>query len=1060
MPLQPEHDGEELQPKDAEALLHAALNPPSLPDSEKTAAGEISIPSTPFTATRLRYFGDYEILQEVARGGMGIVFKAKQLNLNRFVALKLVHAGALASEDLVKRFKAEAEAAAALSHPNIVPIYEIGEVHGQHYFSMSLIEGVNLDKHLSGRGQPPESLAGGREDEAANEKKEAGLFNYGEPKRAAWLGLILARAVAHAHQHGVLHRDIKPSNILIDQNGTPYLTDFGLAKFAERDSTLTQTNVILGTPSYMAPEQARGETRHVTTAADIYGLGAVLYACLTGHPPFAGGTTFETIRQVLEEEPRPPSEWNSAVDPDLQIICLKCLSKDPARRYRSAEHLAGDLEHWLNGEPIEARPSTTYERLQKWVRRRPAVAGLIAALGLLLLVLGIGGTFYSVRLAKAGLTLEENLYAAEMGVAFAEWNRGNMMLPRQILETNWPGRRQARDLRGFEWHYLDALCQPKELFTLPKQAHQIFGMACSPDGRLIAAAQMNKTIRLIDLVARRDVGLLEGPEAGYSVAFDVSGQRLLSSTFVQGILPVWDVGLKRVITNLPVGGVVLSAAFSPDPQSKLIVSSTGELYDPATPGEVVLWSGITYEKLHVFPVQPAACWETRFSPDGRLLAAARGDGKIVIWELAATNLLREIDAHAGIVSALAFSPDGNFLASGSMDETVSLWTIPDFRPLPVGRHERVDSVVFSRDGKWLASSARDQTIKVWNLKNRRAKPILLRGHSGRIWTVDSTPDGHRLISASADGTIKVWDWKSVTQEAPSPAETRLSTDFTPDAKLNLREEGTNTVIVAVPSEAAVATLPITGTACSPDNRCVIGLAGTHELSIFDRPSFKIVKRIRTEYPLLNLARFSADGRKLATFREARACEIREPARNWQATTVWTVAAAPSDAAFSSDGKFLAVASITEKAIAVYDVNRTRPVEQRSHRFNPPGLYWSPAWLPKTHILAVPCDEPFIYLWDIDAGSLQVVHLGAGMAWALAAAPDGRTLAVGTQDGFLQLINLKTLRVMTTLRGHITNITRLGFSPDGLMLISSGSEGSRLWRALPGGPGEARDLFAE
>src|SRR5262245_19913000 len=324
------------------------------------APTESSMPLTPVTGTKLRYFGDYELLEEIARGGMGVVFKARQISLNRLVALKLISAGALASADLVKRFKAEAEAAASLSHPNIVPIYEIGEHQGQHYFSMGLIEGPNLREALS-QIQNPKS-------EIRNESP------HWPPK--TWVKLVsaIARAVHYAHQRGVLHRDLKPSNILLDAQGEPHLTDFGLAKLVQKDSTLTHTHAVLGTPAYMSPEQARGDTKDVTTAADVYGLGAVLYETLTGSPPFAGGTSMETIRQVLDQEPRRPSVWNPTVDRVLETICLKCLEKEPTRRYGSAEAFAEDLDRWRRSEPITARAVGTYERIKKWVRRRPAIA--------------------------------------------------------------------------------------------------------------------------------------------------------------------------------------------------------------------------------------------------------------------------------------------------------------------------------------------------------------------------------------------------------------------------------------------------------------------------------------------------------------------------------------------------------------------------------------------------------------------------------------------------------------------------------------------------------------
>ncbi len=950
---------------------------------------------------------------------MGVVFKARQINLNRIVAIKLVHAGALASQDLIKRFKAEAEAAAALNHPNIVPIFEIGEVQGQHYFSMGLVNGPNLDTSLKSNRLPP--------------------------RKAAELLVLLARAVNHAHQHGVLHRDIKPSNILIDQDGTPYLTDFGLAKFAQKDSTLTHTNAIMGTPSYMAPEQARGETKNVTTAADVYGLGAVLYTCLSGQPPFAGGTTFETIRQVLENEPRRPSSLNSVVDRDLDIVCLKCLAKDPSKRYASAEAVAADLARWLGSEPIEARPATTYDRLQKWVRRRPTVAALTALSILLLLIAGIGGAFYSLRLKTAALILEENLYAAEMGVAFAEWSRGNASLPRELLESNRP--RGKRDLRGFEWYYLDALCQPKELFSIPRQTNQIFGLACSPDSKLVAAAQMNKTIRLIDLVARRDVGILEGVPAGYSLAFDKTGKRLLSSSFEEGILPIWDVDRRSIITNLPVSGQVLSAVFSPD--GNFIVSSTGDLYDRSKPGEIALWSAITYQRLHTFPRQAAAAWEVAFSPDSRLLATAQGDGTIALWNSDSRALVRTVEAHANIVSAIAFSPDGKFLASGSLDEAVSLWTVADFRQIPIGRHERVDSVVFSRDGKWLASSARDQTIKIWNIEDRRAKPILLRGHSGRIWAIDSTADGRYLVSGCVDGDIKVWDWNTIAHEIPSPIRTKLDLIFSDDSEVNLSDTKAGTLVLKVPSEEMVANLPIEGAIFSPDGREILGLARgtTNTLVVFDRGTLREKSRIFVGHETFPPFQFSPDGKHLVVRGPQDSFELRNREKDWAVESVRKLPAPPHVFNFSTDGRYLAALCPESRTASVFGLSHSDSGHVLHLPMPSPNPLIAPAvWIPKIHTMIIGGDRPVVQLRDLDTGEIRTLKLGAGPAWALAVSPDARTLAVGSQDGFIQLINIRTLRVMATLRGHLTNIQHLSFSPDGTMLLSKGGEGAYLWSA--------------
>jgi len=306
-------------------------------------------------------FGDYELLEEIGRGSQGVVYRARQKSLNRTVALKIIALGHWASKAHVKRFRREAEAAASLEHPCIVPIYEVGEREGACYFSMRFVEGGQLDEIL--KSATADSSRGEREPIP--------------PRRAVELIVKLARTVHYAHQHGILHRDIKPGNILLDSKGEPHLTDFGLARLVETESTVTRTKEVLGTPSYMAPEQAVGKNAAVSSATDVYGLGAVLYQLLTGQPPFAGGTTYETIKLLLETEPRQPRLLNSRIDRDLSTICLKCLEKDPKRRYPTAAGLAEDLERWLKHEPILARHTGIFTHGRKWVRRNVAVAALI-----------------------------------------------------------------------------------------------------------------------------------------------------------------------------------------------------------------------------------------------------------------------------------------------------------------------------------------------------------------------------------------------------------------------------------------------------------------------------------------------------------------------------------------------------------------------------------------------------------------------------------------------------------------------------------------------------------
>ena len=298
--------------------------------------------------------GDYELLEEIGRGGQGVVFRARQKSLNRVVALKVIRLGQWASKAHLKRFRLEAEAAARLEHPGIVPIHEVGERDGSCYFSMKFVEGGQLD---------------------AVAKREAMSI-----RRAVELIAKVARTIHYAHEHGILHRDIKPGNILLDAKGEPHLTDFGLARLVESDSSVTHTLDVLGTPSYMAPEQAVGNNAAISSVTDVYGLGAVRYQLLTGQPPFAGGTTYETIKLLLDTEPKQPRLINPKIDRDLSTICLKCLEKDPKRRYSSALTLAEDLERWLKHEPIQARHTGVFARGTKWVRRNPTSALLAASL--------------------------------------------------------------------------------------------------------------------------------------------------------------------------------------------------------------------------------------------------------------------------------------------------------------------------------------------------------------------------------------------------------------------------------------------------------------------------------------------------------------------------------------------------------------------------------------------------------------------------------------------------------------------------------------------------------
>jgi serine/threonine protein kinase/tetratricopeptide (TPR) repeat protein len=403
------------------------------PRGDTTAANQTRI--AVFDAEMPGTLGDYELLEEIGRGGQGVVYRARQKSLNRTVALKVVRAGQSTTRARLKRFQLEAETAASLDNPNIVPIYEVGERNGSCYFSMKFIEGGPLDQLFKREPMPI--------------------------RPAAELIARLARAVHYAHERGILHRDIKPGNILLDAKGEPHLTDFGLARLTETESTVTRTIETLGTPSYMAPEQALGNNNQLTSATDVYGLGAVLYHLLTGHPPFAGGTTYDTIRLLLETEPRQPRLWNPKIDRDLTTICLKCLEKDPQRRYPSALALAEDLDRWLKHEPIHARRTGIFGRGKKWVRRNPTTTLLLVSLTALAAAIGwnIWKSEFLIQPAVTGVAVLpfENLSNDREDAFFADGVQDDLLTKLARIRAlkvisrasvmQYPARVAGRDLR-------------------------------------------------------------------------------------------------------------------------------------------------------------------------------------------------------------------------------------------------------------------------------------------------------------------------------------------------------------------------------------------------------------------------------------------------------------------------------------------------------------------------------------------------------------------------------------------------------------------------------------
>ena len=701
----------------------------------------------PTTIDSIRYFGDYLILGEIARGGMGVVYLARQTNLQREVALKLIRAGTLAARRDLEQFRIEAEAAAALSHPHIVRIFEAGEHQGQPFVAMEWIEGESLAGQLAA-GQWKMEPASAR----ARQRTIAGLL------------VQLAAAVQHAHQRGVIHRDLKPGNILLNAKGEPFLTDFGLAKLIEGGMGLTQTGQILGTPSYMSPEQAVGRTKDVTIASDIYGLGAILYELLAGEPPFRGDSAAAILKKVIEEEPIRPSKVDSRqqllprtslLSPDLETICLKCLEKEPARRYVSAQALQEDLERWLRGEPILARRITPAERFWKWVRRHPALAALLTTL-MIVAVASAGAITWQWRRAEQGWSnvrqansrlmlqrAEEHFASGDSSTALATLARalrddtGNRVIEERLVN--------ALRVRRF----LLPSAVPVNVFDLAQSPQTL--ARSSKQGAVTADARNATNIVLTGLRgAEGAVTLaLPQPEIIRHVRFSPDGHWFAAAVSAAGVR-VWDLRSRQIVSTLqhPVPATVVEFA----PASSVL--ATG-----AEDGAVRLWDLIRSEPVGTIPAHRGPVNALGFSTDGRVLFSAGEDGLLRVWYPGrATARAAESVQLGEPIDALALTPP-NTLAVRLRGNGVRQFFLPKFPT--------------ARDLAMIDPTLADRA----NYSLRAIELVLgvaaTHFHTQPVACTNLSPDGRLLVTASVDGTARVWDAR--THRAVTPPMVHSST---------------------------------------------------------------------------------------------------------------------------------------------------------------------------------------------------------------------------------------------------------------------------------------------
>jgi WD40 repeat protein/tRNA A-37 threonylcarbamoyl transferase component Bud32 len=1004
--------------------------------------------TAPMVLPAPRQVGDYDILAEVGRGGMGVVYKARHRGLHRLTALKMVLAGEFASSTQQLRFRLEAELAARVQHPNIVQLYEIGSHDGRPFLAMEWVEGGSLANRLDSKPWPAGAAAAHVE--------------------------TLARAIHVAHGEGVVHRDLKPANILLSEDPagqagpTPKITDFGLAQPTEGAQTLTQSGVLVGTPGYMAPEQARGNRALVGPATDIYALGVVLYQLLTGQLPFQGDSTLEVLRAVTNDEPVRPRRLQPRLPRDLEAITLLCLEKEPARRYSSALALAEDLQRFREGRQVVARPVGAVARLVRASRRRPLVTLLLALLTVSLFG-GLSGVTWKWLEANEQRNLADaharqadaekqaalyQTYRARIAAAVAALSAHDVADAVRQLDA------APEDLRDWEWHHLRSrLDDSSSVIPLPAGGA---GFLLADPNRLRLGAWTGADLRFTDLEGAQEGALpLRSAQADSITATQTRRGLRVAAWVDKTRLDLLDEGGRLLChVETPQGAVRHPVAVSPDGKRLVAKWMDGDwtrlgVFDAASGKRTAVCQG--------HPEVPV--WAVTFSPDGTRLASAGEDRTARLWDAATGALLATCRGHTSKVLGVAFSPDGSRLVTTSADGTVRQWDAATGREVepPYDRHTgEVVAAAYSPGGKQIASAGTDRTIRVWQAAGRQDVAIL-HGHTGSVFGVAFAPGGLRLASLSpdrwsfsaGDSTMRVWD---VAPRATLPV-LRGHTSyvypvaFSPDGRwlasgswdktVRLWDAATGELCATLPHPGAVLAL-----AYSLDGSWLVSATNAdNRLRIWDVATGRMRKEIDGPPGTLRFLTVSPDGRKVAAtaFTTGRGgghrlqvCDITTGQCLFSADG-WPLA-------YSPDGRWLAVRAEEYQVLLLVDA---RTYETTARFLGHEKGVVSATFSPDSRYLASCSQDRTVRLWQVDSGACRVLHGHSDEVFAAAFHPDRRRLATAGHDGAIRLWDPARGEEVARLPGHTSYIMSLAFSPDGTTLASgSGDFTVRLWDTAP------------